>query len=136
VPYLNLDDNFADHPKVDALSDAAYRQLMRDICEWSRTGVTANPLVQELLTQKLVRRAPRHWLPDGLLPPARRHRRKIPAAVRRDVHERDGFAYLHCGALDGLTLDHIVPWSIGGSDAADNLQTLCQPCNSKKGARV
>jgi hypothetical protein len=25
MPYLYLDDNFADHPKVDALSDAAFR---------------------------------------------------------------------------------------------------------------
>lgn len=25
MPYLNLDDNYHDHPKVDALSDAAYR---------------------------------------------------------------------------------------------------------------
>lgn len=25
MPFLNLDDNFADHPKIDALSDAAFR---------------------------------------------------------------------------------------------------------------
>lgn len=25
MPYLNLDDNYPDHPKIDALSDAAYR---------------------------------------------------------------------------------------------------------------
>lgn len=25
MPYLNLDDNYADHPKVDALSDGAFR---------------------------------------------------------------------------------------------------------------
>jgi hypothetical protein len=25
MPFLNLDDNFADHPKVDALSDGAFR---------------------------------------------------------------------------------------------------------------
>lgn len=25
MPYLNLDDNFPDHPKVDALSDGAFR---------------------------------------------------------------------------------------------------------------
>lgn len=25
MPYLNMDDNFADHPKVDALSDGAFR---------------------------------------------------------------------------------------------------------------
>lgn len=25
MPYLNMDDNFADHPKVDGLSDGAFR---------------------------------------------------------------------------------------------------------------
>lgn len=25
MPYLNLDDNYPDHPKIEALSDAAYR---------------------------------------------------------------------------------------------------------------
>lgn len=25
MPFLNLDDNFADHPKIDALDDAAFR---------------------------------------------------------------------------------------------------------------
>ena len=25
MPYLNMDDNYPDHPKVEALSDAAYR---------------------------------------------------------------------------------------------------------------
>ena len=25
MPFLNLDDNFADHPKVDALTDGAFR---------------------------------------------------------------------------------------------------------------
>lgn len=25
MPYLNIDDNYPDHPKVEALSDAAYR---------------------------------------------------------------------------------------------------------------
>lgn len=65
-----------------------------------------------------------------------RQRSKIPPVVRGEVYARDGFACLHCGAKTNLTLDHIHPWSLGGSDEIDNLQTLCRPCNSRKGARV
>jgi len=136
LPYLNVDDGMDEHPKVDCLSDAAYRLLMRDICAWSRTGVTENEMVRWLIAEKLVRRAPRHWLPDRLLSPLKRYRLKIPVEVRLAIHERDGWACLHCGATTDLTLDHIVPWSLGGSDDPDNLQTLCQPCNSRKGART
>lgn len=32
MPYLNLDDNFADHPKVDGLSDAAFRLHVAGMC--------------------------------------------------------------------------------------------------------
>lgn len=32
MPYLNLDDNFADHPKVDGLSDGAFRLHTAGLC--------------------------------------------------------------------------------------------------------
>lgn len=35
-----------------------------------------------------------------------------------------------------VTIDHIVPQKYGGTNAITNLQVLCQPCNSKKGAKV
>lgn len=66
----------------------------------------------------------------------RRPRTKFTPAFRGAIYARDGFACLHCGARDNLTLDHIHPWSLGGSDEPGNLQTLCRPCNSRKGARV
>lgn len=65
-----------------------------------------------------------------------RSRRHIPDAIRLAVYERDGYACLHCGATEALSLDHIHPYSMGGEDTLENLQTLCRSCNSRKGARV
>jgi len=31
-----------------------------------------------------------------------------------------------------LQLDHIVPWSAGGSDRSSNLRTLCNVCNEQR----
>ena len=63
-------------------------------------------------------------------------RQFIPTAVRRGVFERDNHTCQYCGATERLSLDHIVPWSRGGKDSADNLVTACRSCNSKKNART
>jgi hypothetical protein len=63
-------------------------------------------------------------------------RPEIPPALRQRVYQRDGYACLWCGATESLSLDHIHPYSLGGPDTYANLQTLCTPCNSSKGARV
>lgn len=60
----------------------------------------------------------------------------IPAALRQAIYARDGHRCLGCGSVEGLTLDHIVPWSWGGPDTEENLRVLCRPCNSSKGARL
>jgi len=60
----------------------------------------------------------------------------ISPATRRAVYERDGYRCRLCGRSRDLTLDNICPWSLGGSDEISNLQTLCRPCNCRKGARV
>ncbi len=40
-----------------------------------------------------------------------------------------------CGSTADLTVDHITPKARGGTDAVDNLRTLCRRHNSAKGAR-
>lgn len=34
-----------------------------------------------------------------------------------------------------LTIDHVVPFSLGGTHSMDNMQVLCKSCNSAKGGR-
>ncbi len=64
--------------------------------------------------------------------------RYIPAAIRVDVLSRDGYKCVFCGRTSQeirLEIDHIFPFSQGGSNKPDNLQTLCIDCNRGKGAR-
>lgn len=44
---------------------------------------------------------------------------------------------LCCGRTDiKLTMDHVVPISLGGKHVIENLQPLCKSCNCKKGAKT
>jgi 5-methylcytosine-specific restriction enzyme A len=64
--------------------------------------------------------------------------RYIPLSVRVDILNRDNYKCVFCGRnADRVTLeiDHIIPFSQGGSNKIDNLQTLCFDCNRGKGAR-
>ncbi|MEU3278183.1 HNH endonuclease [Streptomyces antibioticus] len=55
--------------------------------------------------------------------------------IRPKALTRDGFACVHCGAREGLEVDHIVPVARGGSWTLDNAQTLCASCHAQKSAR-
>lgn len=67
----------------------------------------------------------------------RKQRRKgLSPRLVLEVFRRDGFKCKACGKSENLTLDHIIPYIEGGEDLVSNLQTLCQECNSSKGARV
>lgn len=46
-----------------------------------------------------------------------------------------GWRCAYCGADNGLTVDHVIPLSCGGSNWPANLRPACRSCNPKKGAR-
>lgn len=62
-------------------------------------------------------------------------KKPIPSKLRWQIFRRDNYRCVHCRANEDLTVDHIYPEVLGGPATPSNLQTLCRPCNSKKGAR-
>ena len=66
----------------------------------------------------------------------KRRARTIRGSVRKDVMARDNYQCQYCGATEDLAIDHIFPFSRGGSNEADNLQVLCRSCNSAKSDQI
>lgn len=50
--------------------------------------------------------------------------------------EKYGRKCLACGKRRKLTVDHVVALSNGGTNDISNIQPLCGPCNSSKGAQT
>lgn len=65
------------------------------------------------------------------------YRFSLPVS-RRTVLARDRYTCQYCGTQPGkdrLTVDHVVPRSLGGTTAWENVVTACGPCNRRKGNR-
>ena len=104
-------------------------------------GIDVSPKAAELVMTRMEREL------GKLFPPI--HRRDAPKRSEKLVRSPDNTLLTrlygeqggHCNICGvhfekrNLTLDHIVPTSKGGPDADDNIQLLCQACNSMKGKR-
>ncbi len=56
----------------------------------------------------------------------------VSAADLLTILNRDDWQCLACGSVRDLTFDHMTPFKKGGTNTADNIQTLCRVCNSSK----
>jgi len=62
--------------------------------------------------------------------------RRTISPTRRNILRRDGYRCQYCGTKNGpMTVDHIIPKTLGGKDSWENLVCACAKCNTKKGNR-
>ncbi len=55
---------------------------------------------------------------------------------KRNVMKRDGHQCQYCGTTHAkMTVDHVIPRTLGGGDAWENLVCACARCNNVKGNR-
>lgn len=64
-------------------------------------------------------------------------RQTVPSRVRFEVLRRDGFRCRYCGTPApetgaGLTVDHVIPVALGGTNDPQNLVAACVKCNAGK----
>lgn len=67
--------------------------------------------------------------------------RKVPykkiMLTRKNVINRDGHRCQYCGTSRGsMTVDHVIPRTLGGADTWENLVCACPRCNNRKGNRT
>lgn len=68
--------------------------------------------------------------------------RTINAPLKLKIFKRDNFKCKNCNKSPAthpecqLQIDHIIPFSKGGLNHFNNLQTLCQRCNYLKGDSI
>ena len=96
-----------------------------------------NETVIEFIENAILKSLPKEALTQEELKEINR-RRNIKDTTRYSVLERAGFKCQCCGIKPLknndviLHIDHIIPYSLGGSDNIDNLQVLCNKCNISK----
>lgn len=65
----------------------------------------------------------------GWLWPARR---SPPKHIKRKVIKAQGGACAHCGAVEALTIHHIIQLAEGGTHKLANLEALCGACHKNQ----
>ena len=62
------------------------------------------------------------------------NRKPIRESIKKEISYRQSYKCLGCEDLlpPSFQIDHIIPWSTGGTTTFDNLQVLCKHCHYNK----
>jgi 5-methylcytosine-specific restriction endonuclease McrA len=112
--------------------------ISRKSAAWQRKNIDRH---KERMRRYILRHPERYKVANKIHAENRRTRKSkaggsFTVKEWRELCDRYGNCCLACGKQVSLTADHIVPVSKGGTSSIDNIQPLCQSCNSKKGRQI
>lgn len=99
----------------------------------SRRYALENPEARKLASRKW---SSRNKEKVALKNAERRAKAKEFLVTEKDIAKIRSSSCLNCGTSDSISIDHVVPLARGGKHSVGNLQPLCKPCNSSKGAKL
>lgn len=114
--------------------DLALEQIAKDLQWYWGWSDGEGGYVLEKLRQKVLEAGYR-WPHDPRPSAFIKKKAKISRNLSKAVFERDGYRCVTCNGYIDLCCDHIVAESKGGPTTLENLQTMCRPCNGRKGAK-
>lgn len=156
-PWIKLPTNLLHDPVMGDLSTSAYRlyiELLLTAGTIDNSGATATEKQLAWLLRKNITKVHCDLVelvqaglvgddPDGIIhigqweryaPPVRLPR-NLTESDKQEIHERDNYTCVYCGA-PSEHIDHVVPISRGGTDNYENLVASCQSCNLTKGTKL
>lgn len=92
-------------------------------------------ILQRQKDKEIKKRALLELADEGLIYPTAK-REPIPKDIVDAIWNRDHGKCVYCGSTEKIHIDHIIPFSKGGSDDIKNLQLLCQKCNLEKSNNI
>lgn len=120
---VSIDDgNYTSYSLEDWSQLSLYHELFTPDYDWVRT------VRLHIAVPKIIRLLGYDRLP-----------RQAVKLNRRNIYARDSSACQYCGRhfpTSELTLDHVLPRSMGGVSSWTNLVCACVACNSRKGGRT
>ncbi len=125
APVLVLNQNYqplnvCDARRAVSLLGRGKAEAIEDGPHYLHSATAAFPLPEVIRLIYLVRRP--------------LHRRKLS---RRELFIRDGYACQYCGKKPReLTIDHVIPRSMGGEHTWQNIVSACTSCNHRKAGRT
>lgn len=93
-------------------------------------------ILEKQRRRDLEKAATQELIDDGILFPETKRREPIPREIVDALWNRDKGMCVYCGSKENIHIDHIIPFSKGGSNDIANLQLLCQKCNLEKSNKI
>ncbi|MFQ5881076.1 MAG: HNH endonuclease [Candidatus Methylomirabilales bacterium] len=97
-------------------------ERVEDTADLIRSPSIAMVIPSVIRLQRYIRRPPAHTLSFN----------------KKNILKRDGYTCQYCGHNSGerMTIDHVIPRSLGGKTIWENVVSACRACNTQKGSHT